>query len=222
MKHLNIKALAGLLYVFIAVSALIFLPAWTLNYWQAWLYLVVFMISISTVFIYLVKKDPELLARRVNNKEETKSQKVIHFFINLAFAAVIVIPALDHRFGWSAVPWFVVIVGDIFVALGILIIFFVFKENSFTAATIEVAANQKVISTGPYARVRHPMYLGGLIFIVGIPLALGSWWGLLTIILFVPVLAWRILDEEKFLVKNLPGYAEYKKKVKYRLMPFIW
>ena len=152
MKHLNIKALAGLLYVFIAVSALIFLPAWTLHYWQAWLYLAVFMISISAVFVYLIKNDPELLARRVNNKEETKSQKVIHFFINLAFAAVIVIPALDHRFGWSAVPWYVVMVGDIFVELGILIIFFVFKENSFTAATIEVAADQKVISSGPYAR----------------------------------------------------------------------
>jgi protein-S-isoprenylcysteine O-methyltransferase Ste14 len=222
MKHLNIKALAGLLYVFIAVSALIFLPAWTLHYWQAWLYLAVFMISISAVFMYLIKNDPDLLARRVNNKEETKSQKVIHFFINLGFAIVIVIPSLDHRFGWSAVPWYIVMVGDIFVASGILIIFFVFKENSFTAATIEVAADQKVISTGPYTRVRHPMYLGGLIFIVGIPLALGSWWGLLTIVLFAPVLAWRILDEEKFLVKNLPGYAEYEKKVKYRLVPFIW
>jgi protein-S-isoprenylcysteine O-methyltransferase Ste14 len=222
MKHQNIKALAGLLYVFIAVSALIFLPAWTLHYWQAWLYLAVFMISISAVFMYLIKNDPDLLARRVNNKEETKSQKVIHFFINLGFAIVIVIPSLDHRFGWSAVPWYIVMVGDIFVASGILIIFFVFKENSFTAATIEVAADQKVISTGPYTRVRHPMYLGGLIFIVGIPLALGSWWGLLTIVLFAPVLAWRILDEEKFLVKNLPGYAEYEKKVKYRLVPFIW
>jgi protein-S-isoprenylcysteine O-methyltransferase Ste14 len=222
MKHLTIKALAGLFYVFIAVSALIFLPAWTLHYWQAWLYLAVFMISISAVFIYLIKNDPKLLARRVNNKEETKSQKVIHFFINLAFAVVIVIPALDHRFGWAAVPWFVVIVGDVLVALGILIIFFVFKENSFTAATIEVAADQEVISTGPYARVRHPMYLGGLIFIVGIPIALGSWSGLLTVVLFAPVLAWRILDEEKFLLKNLPGYADYEHKVKYRLVPFVW
>ena len=221
MKHLNIKALAGLLYVFIAVSALIFLPAWTLHYWQAWLYLAVFMISISAVFVYLIKNDPELLARRVNNKEETKSQKVIHFFINLAFAAVIVISALDHRFGWTA-AWYVVMVGDIFVALGILIIFFVFKENSFTAATIEVAADQEVISSGPYTRVRHPMYLGGLIFILGIPLALGSWWGLLAVALFVPVFAWRILDEEKFLIKNLPGYAEYEHKVKYRLVPFVW
>lgn len=222
MKNLKIKALAGLLYVFIAVSALIFLPEWTLHYWQAWLYLAVFMISISAVFVYLIKNDPDLLARRVNNKEKTKSQKVIHFFINLAFAAVIVIPALDHRFGWSAVPWYIVIIGDILVALGILIIFFVFKENSFTAATIEVAADQKVISTGPYVRVRHPMYLGGLIFIVGIPIALGSWLGLLTVVLFAPVMAWRILDEEKFLVKNLPGYAEYEKKVKYRLVPFVW
>ena len=135
---------------------------------------------------------------------------------------MIVIPPLDHRFGWSAVPWYVAIIGDILVALGIFIIFFVFKENSFTAATIEVAADQKVISTGPYARVRHPMYLGGLIFIVGIPIALGSWLGLLTIVLFAPVMAWRILDEEKFLVKNLPGYADYEHKVKYRLVPFVW
>ena len=222
MKNLNTKAFAGLLYVCIAVSALIFLSAWTLNYWQAWLFLAIFMVSISAVFMYLISNDPKLLARRVNNTEETKSQKIIHFFINLAFAAVIVIPAIDHRFGWSAAPWYVVIVGNVLVSLGILIIFFVFKENSFTAAIIEVAADQKVISTGPYAWVRHPMYVGGLIFIFGIPLALGSWWGLLTVILFVPILVWRILDEEKFLIKNLSGYAEYQTTVKYRLVPFIW
>jgi protein-S-isoprenylcysteine O-methyltransferase Ste14 len=222
MKDLNKKAFAGLLYVFIAGAALIFLPAWTLNYWQAWVYLTVFMISISAVFIYLVKNDPELLARRVNNIEETKSQKIIHFFINLTFAAVIIVPALDHRFGWSAIPWYAVVIGDGFVALGILIIFFVFKENTFTALTIEVAHDQKVISTGPYSHVRHPMYFGGLVFILGIPIALGSWWGLVMIVLFAPILTWRILDEEKFLAKNLPGYIEYKNKVKYRLVPFIW
>jgi protein-S-isoprenylcysteine O-methyltransferase Ste14 len=222
MKALTIKALAGLLYIFIAVSALIFLPAWTLNYWQAWLYLAVFLISISAVFIYLIRYDPELLARRINNKEESRKQKVIHFSINLAFAAVIVIPALDHRFGWSTVPWEIVALGDVGVALGILLIFFVFRENSFTAATIEVVADQKVISTGPYAFVRHPMYVGGLVFILGIPLALGSWWGLLMVVLFAPILVWRILDEEKFLVKNLSGYSEYEDKVKYRMIPLVW
>jgi protein-S-isoprenylcysteine O-methyltransferase Ste14 len=222
MKDLNIKAVGGLLYVFIAFSALIFLPAWTFNYWQAWTFLTVFMVSILAIFIYLAKNDPNLLARRVKTTEKEKSQKIIRFLVNLTFATVIVVSVLDHRFGWSTVSSYVVAAGDILVTLGLLIIFFVFKENTFTAQTIEVEAGQKVISTGPYALVRHPMYLGGLVMIVGIPVALGSWWGLLTIVLFTPVMAWRILDEERVLAKNLSGYAEYRNKVKYRLIPFVW
>lgn len=222
MKSLIAKSIGALIALLAISGALLFLPAWTFHYWQAWTYLAVFMISVSAIVIYLIKNDPELLLRRMNNKEEEKSQKIIHFLVNLAFAVLSIIPALDHRFGWSSMPVYVVVVGEGFVALGMLVIFFVFKENTFTASTIEVSADHKVVSTGPYAVVRHPMYVGGLIFIIGIPLALGSWWGLLMVLPFALILAWRILDEERFLTKNLPGYAEYRNKVKYRLAPFIW
>jgi protein-S-isoprenylcysteine O-methyltransferase Ste14 len=222
MRRPALEALRGFFSLLAISLALLFLPAWTLNYWQAWTYLAVLMTSIGAILIYLVKNDPALLARRTNNTEEEASQKVIHFLVNLTFLAAEVLPALDHRFGWSAVPTYLVIAGDGLVALGMLIIFFVFRENSFTASTVQVAANQKVVSTGLYALVRHPMYVGGLIFIFGVPLALGSWWGLLTFIPLTLVIAWRLLDEERFLVKNLSGYGEYRNTVKYRLIPFVW
>ena len=180
------------------------------------------MISISAIFIYLAKNDPDLLARRVKTTEKEKSQKLIRFLVNLAFTGVIVVSALDHRFAWSSISSQVVFAGDALVLLGLLIIFFVFRVNTYTAQTVEVEAEQKVISTGPYAFVRHPMYVGGLVFVLGIPPALGSWWGLLGAALFAPVMAWRILDEEELLAKDLPGYAEYRNKVKYRLIPLVW
>jgi protein-S-isoprenylcysteine O-methyltransferase Ste14 len=131
-------------------------------------------------------------------------------------------PAVDRRFAWSPVPPYLALAGDVLVAIGYLAIFFVFKENTFTSGTIEVNPEQKVISTGPYALVRHPMYVGSIVMLTGIPLALGSWWGLFIIILMMPALIWRLLDEERFLAKNLPGYVEYKNKVKYRLVPYVW
>ena len=135
---------------------------------------------------------------------------------------MIVFPSVDHRFAWSAVPPYIAVAGDVLVALGLLIVFFVFKENTFTSAIIEVGTEQKVISTGPYALVRHPMYIGGLVMLLGVPLALGSWWGLFTIIPITIVIVWRLLDEEKFLIKTLSDYSEYRNKVRYRLVPFIW
>jgi protein-S-isoprenylcysteine O-methyltransferase Ste14 len=222
MKNLFIKAVGGLLYIFVAISGLIFLSAWTVNYWQAWTFLAVFMISISAIFIYLARYDPSLLARRIKTAEKKKSQKIIRSLVNLGFTAAIVVSALDHRFAWSTPPSHFVFVGDAIVLLGLLMILFVFRENTFTAQTVEVEAGQSVISTGPYALVRHPMYVGGLVFMLGIPLALGSWWGLLIIALFAPVIAWRIIDEEKLLAKDLPGYREYRDRVRYRLVPFVW
>jgi protein-S-isoprenylcysteine O-methyltransferase Ste14 len=222
MKRPIVKAWGALLSLFVISLALLFLPAWTLNYWQAWVYLAVFIVSVAAIVMYLVNNDPALLARRMSNAEKEQTQKVIHFLVNLAFVAAMVIPALDHRFGWSAVPTYLVIAGDGLVALGMLLIFFVFRENTFTASTIQVAADQRVVSTGLYALVRHPMYVGGLVFIFGIPLALGSWWGLLTFIPLTLFIVWRILDEERFLFKNLSGYGEYRSKVKYRLIPFVW
>jgi protein-S-isoprenylcysteine O-methyltransferase Ste14 len=166
-----------------------------------------------------------LLERRVNagpGAEKEKSQKVIQFLAAIAFIAVFVFCAIDHRLRWSAVPPYVAIAGDVLVALGLVIIFVVFKENTFTSGIIEVEAGQKVISTGPYALVRHPMYLGALVMLLGVPLALGSWWGLFTIIPIALVIVWRLLDEEQFLAKNLSGYLEYRNNVRYRSVPFIW
>ena len=226
MKSLNIKAFAGLVALFIFLAAALFLSAWTFYYWQAWVFLAVFFGSAFVITVYLMKKDPELLERRTTvgpTSEKEMSQKIIQSFAQVAFLLVIIFPALDHRFGWSVVmPPYVNIAGDLLIAIGFYIVFLVFKENSYTSALIEVYAEQKVISSGPYAHVRHPMYTGALILLLGTPLALGSWWGVLTMIPITAVIIWRLLDEERFLTKNLPDYAGYKAKVKYRLVPFIW
>jgi protein-S-isoprenylcysteine O-methyltransferase Ste14 len=225
MSALNIRAMAGLLQLLIIMAAIIFLPAWTLDYWQAWTFLAVFFASVLAITVYLMKNDPKLLERRANagpGAEQEKSQKIIQSLAAIAFIAMFVVSALDHRFGWSSVPPYVSLLGDVLVALGLYFVFLVFKENSFASGTIEVGAEQRVIATGPYALVRHPMYIGALVMLLGVPLALGSWWGLLTIIPMVLVLVARLLDEEKFLAKNLAGYSDYQSKVKSRLIPLIW
>jgi protein-S-isoprenylcysteine O-methyltransferase Ste14 len=225
VTELNRKAFGGLLRLIVVLASSQFLPAWTLDYWQAWIFLAVFSASALAITVYLMKKDPKLLERRVNagpGAERENVQKVIQSVATIAFIAVIVFPAIDHRFSWSKVPPYVAIVGDVVVALGLLVIFFVFKENTFTSGVIEVDAEQKVISTGPYALVRHPMYLGAVVMLLGVPLSLGSWWGLFTIIPITLVIVWRLLKEEKFLVENLPGYAEYRNRVRHRLVPLIW
>ena len=154
--------------------------------------------------------------------EKEPTQKLIMSFASLGFIGLIVFPALDHRFAWSHMPSYMAPVGDVLVVLGWLAIFFVFKENTFTSATIELAPDQKVISTGPYALVRHPMYAGALVMLLGIPIALGSWWGILVVVAMMPALLWRLFDEEKFLARNLAGYVEYQIKVRYRLIPLVW
>src|SRR5262249_20000326 len=138
------------------------------------------------------------------------------------FIGLLVVPALDYRFGWSAVPLPIVILGDLLVAVGLYLVFLVYKENTYTSATIEVAENQKVIFTGPYALVRHPMNASYSLYVVGTPLALGSFWCFLAFAFMMPFLIWRLFDEEKFLARNLPGYAEYQKRVPHRLVPFVW
>jgi protein-S-isoprenylcysteine O-methyltransferase Ste14 len=169
--------------------------------------------------------DPKLLERRMNAgpaAEKEKTQKIIMVFAILSFAGICILPALDHRFGWSDVPTSVVIFGDILIALSYYAFYFVFRENPYGASTIQVEEKQSVISTGPYALVRHPMYTGALILMFGIPPALGSWWGLLFFILGLATIIWRLLDEERFLSENLAGYREYRNKVRYRLVPFVW
>jgi protein-S-isoprenylcysteine O-methyltransferase Ste14 len=135
---------------------------------------------------------------------------------------LLVVPGLDHRFSWSDVPPAAAIAGDLLMLLGWIGIFFVFRENSFTSSTIELAADQRVISTGPYAIVRHPMYATALVMLLGIPISLGSWWGVLVVIAILPALIWRLLDEERFLADHLSGYVAYQGRVRYRLVPGIW
>lgn len=225
MNDVNKKALSGFLKLFVVVAVALFAVSGTVKYWQVWVFLVVFFGSSLWITFYLAKHDPKLLERRINAgpRDETEmSQKIIQLLAAIAFIAVLVVPALDHRFGWSTVPPYVCIVGDILVALGFLAVFFVFKENTFASAIIEVGSEQKIISTGPYAVVRHPMYIGALVMLLGVPLALGSLWGVLTIIPMTLVIVWRLLDEERFLAENLSGYSDYQSKVKYRLLPFAW
>lgn len=225
MNTLKIKSFGGLLFLLLVMAALLFIPAWTLDYWQAWTFLAVYFASSLAVTLDLMKKDPRLLERRMRGgptAEKETTQKVIMFFVSLGFIGLIVLPALDHRFAWSHMPPSVALVGDVFVVLGWLAIFFVFKENTYSSATIELAPDQKVISTGPYALVRHPMYAGALVMLLGIPIALGSWWGVLVILAIMPLLIWRLFDEEKFLARNLQGYKGYQNKVRYRLIPLVW
>lgn len=207
------------------LGLLLFLPAGTLNYWQAWALIAVFVLGSNAIGIYLSLYDPELLERRkqAGPKAETRpAQKIIMTVLIAALIGMLVLSALDHRFRWSAVPALVSLAGDVLVALGLYITFLVVRENTFSAANIKVFKDQKVISTGPYALVRHPMYTGTLLFILASPLALGSWWGFLPVLLVMPMLVWRIFDEEKLLNAELPGYADYTRKVRYRLVPRGW
>jgi len=225
MKNLYIRAFRASVFGVIAMAALLFIPAWTFNYWQAWAFMAVFVGSSSAITVYLARHDPKLLERRMSagpTAEREKAQKIIASFAMLGFMALLAFPSLDHRFGWSRVSSYLSVIGDALVALGFLLEYFVIRENSYAASTIQVAEGQKVISTGPYALVRHPMYAGALPLLIGMPLALGSWWGLFGLILIVPALVWRLLDEEKFLHKKLLGYTEYTQKVRYRLIPNLW
>jgi len=209
----------------IALGILLFVPAWTLNYWQAWMFIIVFMISVTIIGLYLSIKDPALLERRKKfgpAAEQNAAQKIIISIALISIVALLVFCALDHRNGWSPVSPLVSVIGDVLVALGLMLDLLVFKQNSYGASNIQTESDQKVISTGLYGIVRHPMYVGVLIMITGVPLALGSWLGLAILVVTIPVLAWRILDEEKTLKNELPGYTDYTRKVHYRLVPHLW
>jgi len=209
MNKLYIRAVRSTILGAVVMAALLFLSAGTLNYWQGWVFFAVFFVASSAIGIYLAIYNPVLLERRMSvgpTAEKETSQKLIILFAFLGFIALLVFPALDYRFKWSPVPPYVSVAGDVLVALGFLLTFIVILQNDYAASTIQVAEGQKVVSTGLYAYVRHPMYAGVLPMLVGIPLALGSWWGLFGLALIVPGLIWRLIDEEKFLHKNLPVY----------------
>jgi protein-S-isoprenylcysteine O-methyltransferase Ste14 len=206
-------------------AAIIFLPAGTLDYWQGWVYLGIFVACCALITAALLKLDPALVARRLEvgpKAEHEPAQKRIQWVASLCLLALYIVSALDHGQGWSVVPTSVVLIGDLLTVLGFAAMYRVFRENSYAAAIVTVEAGQRVISTGPYAWVRHPMYAGALLLFLGTPLALGSWWGLAVYIPSVAILVARLRDEEQFLTRNLPGYDDYCRRVRFRLMPGVW
>src|SRR5262245_47525199 len=222
---LNARAWLSLAIVASVMCVLLLGTAGTMRYWQAWVYVAIFLWASVLTTLSLMKNDPALLARRMRGGpmfEKEGTQRIIMAFTSLGFIALLVVPALAHRFGWSAVPVWSVVLGDVSAATGFYRIFLGYRENTFTPATIEVAAGQRVIATGPYAVVRHPMYASGSLYILGTPLALGSYWGFLALAAMTPFLLWRLLDEERILTRDLPGYAGYRQRVRHRLVPMVW
>ena len=222
MKSLIKKIIIRFSLLPVVLGLLILIPAGTFNYWQVYIYFSILVVPMTFVLLYFLKNDPEFLERRTKAKEKEKQQFFISILSTLIFLAGFIIPGLDHRFTWSYVPMHLTISADIIILMGYLIIFFVFKQNSYASRIIEVNENQKLISTGLYAIVRHPMYIGVLIMFLPTPIALGSYWGLIPFALFPVSLVLRILNEEKVLTDNLEGYKEYCQKTKYRLIPFLW
>lgn len=224
---MDIKKLKRLTYLrfFAGIPVLglfFFLPAGTLNYWEAWLYLVVLFTPIFFVMQYLLKNDPALLERRMRMREQAGEQGLIIKLSFVYFLVTFLLPGFDKRFGWSDVPVWLVLVADLIVLASYIVVILVFRENSYASRTVEVDEDQKVIDTGPYSVVRHPMYSGLTALYVISPLALGSYWALIPALLIVPIIVARIVSEEKILAEELPGYTEYQKKVKYRLLPGVW
>lgn len=204
------------------LMALFFIPAGTWNYWQAWVYLAVLFIPMIYALWYLYTYMPDLLERRIRMKEQEPAQKRLIGISAIIFMLFYALPGLDQRFGWSIVPAWLVLLANGFVLTGYISIFLVFRENRYASRVVEVAEGQEVISSGPYSVVRHPMYSGALIMYLFSPLALGSYWAVLPAISIFFIIIPRLLNEEEVLTRDLPGYAEYMGKVKYRLLPGIW
>jgi protein-S-isoprenylcysteine O-methyltransferase Ste14 len=224
-RDIYLRATRGLVLLPILLGLLLFLPAGTLDYWQGWLFTAVFFLCSLFITVYLARYDPALLARRMRGgpwAEKETAQKIIVAVAMISFFATIALGGFDRRYGWSQMPVSLVLLGNLLLVLSYVGFWLIFRENSFVAATVEVMADQKVISTGPYALVRHPMYAVALIMIPGMALALGSWWALLAFPLAVVGIVWRLLDEEKLLARELAGYDAYRSKVRYRLIPFVW
>jgi protein-S-isoprenylcysteine O-methyltransferase Ste14 len=225
MSNFYVRGVLANLITLAILLACLFIPAGTLDYWQAWVFVAVFGVSAQAVGIYFLVHDRPLVERRMNIgpvAEQRPAQKFISALFILGFVGFVVLPAFDHRFGWSSVAPVVSFIASAVIVLSFLLFFAVMKSNTYAASTIKVEEGQPVVSTGLYAYVRHPMYSGALLLLAAMPLALGSWWSVLLLVPFFPVLVWRILDEEIFLCENLPGYTEYMQRVRYRLVPRVW
>jgi protein-S-isoprenylcysteine O-methyltransferase Ste14 len=224
MNNRKLKAWVWFVVSLAAISLALFLAAGTVRYWQAWVYVGVVALSGIPLMLYIIN-DPILLENRTKigpASEQRPFQKIVVLWLVLLMAAAFIVPGLDRRFGWSNVPPWVSVAGDLLILAAMWMSLRVFKENSFGSATVEVAKGQRVISTGPYAVVRHPMYSSAAVYFIGLSLALGSYWGLIPAVLAILGLILRLFDEERFLANNLTGYTDYCAKVRWRLMPGIF
>ncbi|AXK83635.1 isoprenylcysteine carboxylmethyltransferase family protein [Pseudolabrys taiwanensis] len=219
------RTLASSAKFIVALGVLIMLPSLSLRYWQGWLYWALFAGFTLGGSLYFLKTDPALVERRLAvgpTAETEKSQKLIMSAASVCVVLLFALPGIDHLFSWSHVPAWLVIAADIAVLLSYALVCYVLSVNSYAAATITTGVGQPVISTGPYAYVRHPMYSGALLMLGLTPLALGSYWSLLLVIPLIAIFAWRLLDEERVLKRDLKGYVEYCSKVRFRLVPGVW
>jgi protein-S-isoprenylcysteine O-methyltransferase Ste14 len=222
--NLPLKIAFRVFLIFVILGLMLFLTAGSTGYMEAWIYLSVLLVAALFVITYFYRKDPGFIKSRLfQRREKEQMHRSIQNIFSVVFFIGLLIPGFDFRFHWSSVPMTAVIISDAFVFLGYMLIARVMEENRYASAIIEVTSEQKIIETGPYRIIRHPMYTGGLIFIMFTPLALGSYWALIPLAIGTfPALVMRITGEEKMLAASFPGYAEYCKKTKYRLIPFVW
>jgi protein-S-isoprenylcysteine O-methyltransferase Ste14 len=223
-KRLTRKALTRT-FGFLAFMALLIIAPAGADYWQGWLYWIVFSLCSLFLTSYFLRHDPALIERRLRGgarAEKERSQQVILALMSVVLILLFIFPGIDHRFGWSQVPTFAVLAADAVVVLGFAIVFITFKANSYAAAIVDVAPDQRVVSTGPYALVRHPMYLGAALVLLATPLALGSVWSLVWAIIALLTLVWRMVEEERYLSRHLPGYDDYRRRTPHRILPFVW
>ena len=220
--NLLIKALTKFIVGILIVGALVFLPAWDVKFANGWLFMGLLFIPMLLLGALMLIKSPDLLQKRLEAKETQKTQKGVVAFSGIIFIAGFVVAGLDHRFGWSRVPLWAVISASAVLLASYALYAEVMRENAYLSRTIRVEENQQIVDTGLYGIVRHPMYATTIWLFLSIPVVLGSWWSLCCFLPYVAIIAVRIIDEEKLLDSELVGYAEYKKKVKYRLVPFIW
>jgi protein-S-isoprenylcysteine O-methyltransferase Ste14 len=207
---------------FAILCVVIFLPAGDLSWANGWLFLGSLAVLMLVALAWLLARDPALLERRMRTRERERPQKLVILVSLALIPGIFVLPGLDRRFGWSSVPDWVVAIGMILVIAGYVLFYLVLRANSWASRVIEVQEGQRVIDSGPYAVVRHPMYLAVITIYLAAPLVLGSWWALIPAAAFPPILAIRAMSEEKILVEGLPGYDEYRKKVRWRILPGIW
>jgi protein-S-isoprenylcysteine O-methyltransferase Ste14 len=221
-RSLKARLILRSLIAVIFVAVLLFIPAGSPRYWQGWAFMAILFLPMPITSVYFMKRDPQLIERRLRTEEKISEQKAIIRWAQWVVFVSLLLPGLDYRFGWSRVPLWLTILSQVLVFTGYLITLWVMKENSFASRTIQIEEGQRVISTGPYRFVRHPMYFGAVLMLLFTPLALGSWWALPGFLVVIPLIVLRLLNEEKMLCRDLPGYSDYCLRVRSRLFPLLW